>query len=67
MDQPIENIFFKYSMQKNDNIQLFNPFDAVESATPLLLIDKGNTSLGSTQPMGPIEIPYAVVNMYIPL
>lgn len=51
----------------NEDIQLFNQFDAVESATPLLLIDNGNTSLGRTQPIGPIEIPYAAVNVYIPL
>jgi hypothetical protein len=48
-------------------MQLFNQFDAVESATPLLLIDNGNTSLGRTQAIGPIEIPYAAVNTYIPL
>jgi hypothetical protein len=49
------------------DIQLFNQFEAVESATPLLLIDNGNTSLGRTQAIGPIETPYAAVNVYIPL
>jgi len=47
--------------------KLFNQFDAVESAAPLLLIDNGNTSLGNTQAIGPIETPYAAVNVYIPL
>lgn len=32
------------------NPQLFDQLDAVARDTPLLLIDKGNTSLGSTQP-----------------
>ena len=31
-------------MQEKMDIQLFNQFEAVESATPLLLIDNGNTS-----------------------
>ena len=43
------------------NAQLFNHTDAVEIATPLLLTDNGNTSEGRTHPMGPIEIPYAMV------
>lgn len=33
--------------------QLLTQFDAVESATPLLRTESGNTSLGRTQPMGP--------------
>jgi hypothetical protein len=53
--------------EKEQHIQLFNQFEAVESATPLLLIDNGNTSLGKTQAIGPIETPYAAVNVYIPL
>ena len=54
-------------MQENMDIQLFNQFEAVESATPLLLIDNGNTSLGKIQAIGPRETPYAAVNVYIPL
>ena len=38
---------------------------SVVSATPLLLIDNGNTSLGKTQAIGPRETPYAAVNVYI--
>lgn len=47
--------------QAEDNSQLFSHTDAVEMATPLLLTDSGNTSDGRTHPMGPIEIPYAMV------
>lgn len=50
-----------------DDAQLLTQFDAVLSATPLLRIDSGNTSLGSTQPMGPNEMPYAKVNVYMHL
>ena len=50
-----------------DDPQLLTQFDAVLSATPLLRIDSGNTSLGSTQPMGPNEMPYAKVNVYMHL
>lgn len=42
-------------------------FEAVETATPLLLIDSGKTSLGSTHPIGPSETPYATVKVYIAL
>ena len=51
------------------DIQLFNQFEVVDSATPLLLIDNGNTSLGKTQAIGPTwrETPYTAVNVYIPL
>ena len=38
---------------------------SVISATPLLLIDNVNTSLGKTQAIGPRETPYAAVNVYI--
>ena len=39
---------------------------SVVSATRLLLIDNGNTSLGKTQAIiGPRETPYAAVNVYI--
>ena len=53
--------------KKKMDIQLFNQFTAVENATPLLLIDKGNTSLGKIQAIGPRETPYDTVNVYIPL
>ena len=53
--------------KRKRDIQLLNQFEAVESATPLLLIDNGNTSLGKTQPLAPMETPYAAVNVYIPL
>jgi hypothetical protein len=43
--------------------KLFNQVVAVESATPLLLIDNGNTSLGKTQAIGPRETPYDAVNV----
>lgn len=33
--------------------QLFNQFDAVEIATPLLRMERGNTSLVRTHAMGP--------------
>ena len=49
------------------DIQLFNQFEAVESATPLLMIDNGNTSLGKTQEIGSRETPYTAVNVYIQL
>lgn len=41
--------------------KLLNQFDAVERATPLLLIERGKTSLGRTHPIGPNETPYAAV------
>lgn len=53
--------------KRSRNTQLFVQLEAVLSATPLLLIDRGKTSLGSTQPMGPKETPYAAVKVYIPL
>lgn len=37
----------------SEDIQLFNQFDAADSAAPLPLIDNGNTSFGRTQPTGP--------------
>ena len=43
--------------------QLLTQFDAVDTATPRLLIDSGKTSLGSTHPMGPYDIPYAAVKV----
>ena len=53
--------------RKRKDIQLFNQFQAVQNATPLLLTDNGNTSLGKIQAIGPIETPYDAVNVYIPL
>jgi hypothetical protein len=49
---------------RTETSQLFIQFDAVDKATPLLLIDMGKTSLGSTHPMGPNDMPYAAVNVY---
>jgi hypothetical protein len=34
-----------------EGAQLFTQFEAVDSDTPLLRMDSGNTSLGSTQPV----------------
>jgi len=63
----VVNILPEMVGAKTLNLQLLIQFDAVLSATPLLLIDKGNTSLGRTHPMGPKEIPYAKVKVYMPL
>ena len=57
----------RWRTQEKMDIQLFNQFEAVDSATPLLLIDNGITSLGKTQAIGPREAPYTPVNVYIPL
>ena len=35
------------------DVQLFDQFDAVDSAAPFPLIDSGNTSFGRTQLTGP--------------
>lgn len=40
-------------MRKPYHAQLLNQLEAVDSATPLLRIDSGNTSLGKIQPIGP--------------
>lgn len=41
---------------KTRDLQLFNQLDAVAKDTPLLLIDNGNTSLGSTHPKERVKI-----------
>lgn len=40
-----------YQSCKVEGVQLFTQFEAVDSDTPLLRMDSGNTSLGSTQPV----------------
>jgi hypothetical protein len=50
-----------------ENGQLLIQFEAVDIDTPLLRIERGNTSLGSTQPIGPKDMPYAAVKMYVQL
>lgn len=47
--------------------QLFSQFEAVETATPLLRMDSGRTSLGKIHAMGPILKPYAAVKIYVHL
>jgi hypothetical protein len=42
---------------KEWNKQLLIQFEAVDRETPLLRIERGNTSLGRTQPIGPKDMP----------
>ena len=46
---------------------MLSQLDAVESATPLLRIESGKTSLGRIHPMGPYDMPYAAVYRYMQL
>jgi hypothetical protein len=53
--------------ERGEGIQLFNQFDAVDTAAPFPLMDNGNTSFGRTQPIGPKLRPYAAVKRYTQL
>jgi hypothetical protein len=51
------DLFNKQVSEEKQNLQLFVQLLIVLNATPLLLMERGKTSLGRTHPIGPNERP----------
>lgn len=55
--QGVKFISWEETTTKEASSQLLIHTEAVDKDTPLLLMDKGNTSLGSTHAIGPNDTP----------